>query len=174
MEFLDLNLPPQDRPDSTSVETAPPTVADNGATGRKWRRQGRKKPAGVREKGVEDLDSAFREGPHADYLKQYGDKILRMRDSLQNPPPGILTWKDLRWNIEVEKESRLVEDLQSLKSKQTKLIAYIPWDRVLDFVHGEQSGRKDVETTFIRDKNDPTNVGEKRQYRWNRHIEYQR
>jgi hypothetical protein len=174
MEFLHLNVPIQDRLDATFGERAPPAVADNRSSGMKWRRQGRKKPAGVREKGVEDLDAAFREGPHADYLRKYGHNVLRMRDSLQNPPPGILTWKDLRWNIEAEKETRLEEDPQSHKRKQSKLIAYIPWDRVGDFVHGEQSGRKDVETSFVRDKNDPTNVGEKTRYRWNCHIDYQR
>ena len=174
MEFLDPDVPKQEGRVAGFGERVPPAVADNRSSEMKWRRQGRKKPAGVREKGVEDLDAAFREGPHADYLKKFGFRVLRMRDSLQNPPPGILTWKDIRWNIEAEKETRLEEDPQSLKRKQSKLIAYIPWDRIGDFVHGEQSGRKDVETSFVCDKNDPTNIGDKTHYRWNCHIEYQR
>ena len=34
-------------------------AADNGAATRGWRRQGQKKPVGVHEEGVEDLDIAI-------------------------------------------------------------------------------------------------------------------
>ena len=112
---------------------------------------------------------------------KHGHKVLRMRNALQKPPPSLLTWKDLRWNIEADRATKsVVDDLHGLphhdrgEGKQSKLIAYIPWDRVMDFVNGEQSGRKDVETTFVRDKFDPTNVGDKTHYRWNCHIELQR
>ena len=181
MEFLDLNLLPQAFSGVDVGEVPVRSAANNGAATRGWRRQGRKKPIGVREEGVEDLDTAIREGPHARYLMKHGHKVLRMRDALQKPPPGLLTWKDLRWNIEAERETKsAVDDLHGLpdhgpgEGKQSKLIAYIPWDRVMDFVNGEQSGRKDVETTFVRDKFDPTNVGDKTHYRWNCHIELQR
>ena len=72
------------------------SAADNGAAARGWRRQGQKKPVGVRKEGVEDLDTAIREGPHAWDLMKHGHKVLRMRDALQKPPAGVLTWKDLR------------------------------------------------------------------------------
>ena len=82
--------------------------------------------------------------------------------------------------MQAERETKsVVDDLHGLldhdrgERKQTKLIAFIPWDRVMDFVNGEQSGRKDVETTFVRDKFDPTNVSDKTHYRWNCPIELQ-
>jgi hypothetical protein len=53
-------------------------------------------------------------------------------------------------------------------------VALIPWDRVADFREGEQRGRKDVETKFVRTKSDPRNEGEIKAYRWNVRIEYER
>lgn len=185
MEYLDLNVPPQAEGDGELSQVAPNSVyrnhADNVAADNTSRRQGRKKAEGVREEGIQDLDEAFREGPFVDYLMRHGHKVIRIRDSLQIPPDGLFTWKDLTWNVEADSETKsgregdppVLQD-QHPGKKQMKLIAYIPWDRVTDFVNGEQSARKDVETTFVRDKFDPTNVGDKKHYRWNCHIEYQR
>ena len=53
-------------------------------------------------------------------------------------------------------------------------MALIPWDRVADFRDGEQRGKKDVETKFVRTKSDPWNVGQIKSYRWNVYIEYER
>lgn len=168
MDSFDLNLPPQAGSD-VDLRDLPPVVN---------RRQGRKKPDGVRDEGVEDLELASREGPHSYYLTKYGDRLRRMRDALQSPPPGPFTWKDIHWNLEVDKEVQCNDDGDddngALSKKESKLVAYIPWDRVEDFVKGEESGRKDVETTFVRDKRDPTNVGEKTHFRWNRLIDLQR
>ena len=64
---------------------------------------------------------------------KHGHKVLRMRDALQKLPPDLLTWKDLRWNIEAERETKSgVDDLHGLpdhdcgERKQSKFIAYIP------------------------------------------------
>lgn len=61
-----------------------------------------------------------------------------------------------------------------MKKRNAKLLGYIPWDRVDDFIKCEKLGRADVKTTVVRDKNDPTKVGDKCQYGWNSHIEYRR
>jgi len=168
MDSFDLNLPVQGLSDAELKE-----FATKGS-----RRQGRKKTDGVREEGVIDLDLASKEGPHADYLQKYGHRLREMRDKVKHLPPGPLTWKDLRWDVAVEKGIKSEGDDYDvngyLKKKDSKLITYIPWDRVEDFVRGEESARKDVETTFVRDKYDPTNVGEKTQFRWNRLLELQR
>ena len=57
MEFLDLNLLPQVVSGVDADEVPVRSAADNGVAARGWRRQGRKKPVGVREEGVEDLDT---------------------------------------------------------------------------------------------------------------------
>ena len=82
MELLDLNLLPQAFSGVDAGEVPVWSAADNGVAARGWRRQGRKKPIGVREEGVQDLDTAIREGPHARYLMKRGHKILRIRDAL--------------------------------------------------------------------------------------------
>ena len=81
MKFLDLNLPPQAFSGVDAGEVPATSAANNGAVARGWRRQGRKKPVGVREEGVQDLDTAIREGPHSRYLMKHGHKVLRMRDA---------------------------------------------------------------------------------------------
>ena len=65
MEFLDLNLLPQVVSGVDAGEVPVRSAANNGAATRGWRRQGRKKPVGVRKEDVEDLDTAIREGLHA-------------------------------------------------------------------------------------------------------------
>jgi hypothetical protein len=52
MEFLDLNLLPQVVSGVDADEVPVRSAADNGVAARGWRRQGRKKPVGVREEGV--------------------------------------------------------------------------------------------------------------------------
>ena len=59
MEFLDLNLLPQVVSGVDAGEVPVRSAADNGVAARGWRRQGRKKPVGVRDEGVEDLDTAI-------------------------------------------------------------------------------------------------------------------
>ena len=148
----------------------------------KTRRQGRKKEVGVREKGVLSLEEAFRDGPHAQYLSQHGHVLREMRDRVQYPPPGMITYKDLTWlrAEEADAEADTISiDLEKLpetpkKKKAVKQVALIPWDRVPDFRDGEQRGRKDVETKFVRTKSDPRNVGQIKSFRWNVYIEYER
>lgn len=171
MDSFDLNLPAQAISDLDLKD-----YREKGS-----RRQGRKKSDGVREEGVEDLELASREGPHALYLEKYGLRLRGMRDKVKPLPIGPLTWKDIHWDVEgvdtakgIKREGNGYDDNGIVNKKETKLVAYIPWDRVEDFVMGEESARKDVETTFVRDKYDPTNVGDKTHFRWNRLLELQR
>ena len=97
---MDLNLQPQVFSGVDAGEVPVQSAADNGVAARGWRRQGRKKPVGMLEEGVEDLDTALREGPQARSLMKHGHKVLRMRDVLQKPPPGLRTWKDLTPEVE--------------------------------------------------------------------------
>jgi hypothetical protein len=144
------------------------------------RRQGRKKEAGVRKKGVPSLEEAFRDGPHAQYLSQYGHILLEMRGRVQYPPPGMFTYKDLMWlraeDADVDQDTISI-DLEKVpetpKRKAMKQVALIPWVKVADFRDSEQKGRKDVEMKFVRTKSDPRNVGQIKAYRWNVYIEYE-
>ena len=59
MEFLDLNLLPQVVSGVDADEVPVRSGVDNGVAARGCRRQGQKKPVGVREEGVQDLDTAI-------------------------------------------------------------------------------------------------------------------
>jgi hypothetical protein len=138
----------------------------------KTRRQGRKKEVGVHEKGVPSLEEAFRDGPHAQYLSQHGHVLREMRERVQCPPPGMITYKDLTWlraeeaDADTDTVSISLEKVpETPKKKAIKQVALIPWDRVADFQDGEQRGKKDVETKFVRTKSDPRNVGQIKSYR---------
>jgi hypothetical protein len=131
--------------------------------------------------GVPSLEEAFRDGPHAQYLSQYGHILLEMRGRVQYPPLGMFTYKDLTWlraeDADVDQDTISI-DLEKVpktpKRKAMKQVALIPWDRVADFRNSEQKGRKDVETKFVRTKSDPRNVSQIKAYRWNVYIEYER
>lgn len=112
MEYLDLNVPPLDADvDAWRHNWSAEQIEDELDAGpdKKRRRQGRKKPPGEREEGVEDLDAAFREGPFANYLAKHGHHVLRIRDLLQRPREGLFTWKDILWDLE-ETESNTKPD----------------------------------------------------------------
>jgi hypothetical protein len=93
----------------------------------------------------------------------------------------MITYKDLTWLRAEEADAEddtvsinLEKVLETPKKKAIKQVALVPWDKVVDFQDGEQRGRKDVETKFVRTKSDPQNVGQIKSYRWNVYIEYER
>jgi hypothetical protein len=100
---------------------------------------------------------------------------------VQYPSAGVFTYKDLTWLRAEEADAGddcFSIDLERIpktpKMKASKQVALIPWERVQDFREGEQRGRKDVETKFVRTKNDPRNVRDIKAFRWNVYIEYER
>jgi hypothetical protein len=128
----------------------------------KTRRQGRKKEVGVHEKGVPSLEEAFRDGPHAQYLSQHGHVLREMRERVQCPPPGMITYKDLTWLRAEEADA----DTDTVSISLEK-VPETPKKKAIkqDFQDGEQRGKKDVETKFVRTKSDPRNVGQIKSYR---------
>ena len=137
-----------------------------------YRRQGWKKKTGVYKTGVSSLEDTFRDGPHAQYLSQYGHILLEMRGRVQYPPPEMFTYKDLIWlqaeDADVDQDTisiNLEKVPETPKKKAMNQVALILWDRVDDFRDDEQKGRKDVETKFVRTKSDPRNVGQIKAYR---------
>jgi hypothetical protein len=93
----------------------------------------------------------------------------------------VFTYKGLTWLRAEEADAgddSFSIDLERVpktpKKKASKQVALIPWERVQDFREGEQRGRKDVETKFVRTKNDPRNVRDIKAFRWNVYIEYKR
>ena len=64
----------------------------------------------------------------ADHAKQL-DLIMEMRDQVQNPPLGEFCFQDLVWT----------KDVTHGKGKyRTSMLAVILWDRLPDFIQGEQ------------------------------------
>ena len=69
-----------------------------------------------------------------------------MRDRVQYSPSGMITYKDLTWlrAEEADAKTDIVSiDLEKVpetpkKKKAIKQVAFIPWDRVVDFQDGEQ------------------------------------
>jgi hypothetical protein len=92
----------------------------------------------------------------------------------------MFTYKDLTW-LRVEetdaKDDTVSIDLEKVpetpKKKAIKQVALILWDKVPDFQDGEQRGKKDMETKFVRTKSNPRNMGQIKSYRWNVYIEYE-
>lgn len=129
---------------------------------KKPRRQGRKKPlSSIPEKGVADLSAELLEGSHAAYFARTTDAARRLHnivDSLQHPPRGPFTNKDLRWILTISEDARrgpsrppidLERPPDREDSDKAARVAYIPWGCVHDFIAGEEGHRSDIDTKFV-------------------------
>lgn len=156
-----------------SAATDPPTTI--------VRKQGRKKPPNtIPEKGIADFHSHLLAGPYSAYFQRTPDaapRLQAMLDSIQVPPVGAFTHKDIRWVLHMPDSPRRTPTVIDLDLERPPLpeklesrvqVAYIPSDRVSDFITGEEGRRTDVDTRFVRTK--WKEEGKFKAIRWNVHL----
>jgi len=65
----------------------------------------------------------------ATFRATQADRIISLRERVQNPPPGAFAMDDLVWTNHVS---------QGQGIQKTSKLAVILWDRLEDFIKGEQ------------------------------------
>lgn len=99
------------------------------------------------------------------YMQKNGHILQGYRDAVQFPPRGPFTFKDIKWDFRqpnsypdvVEYCRRNVPESglgigrsEGDVSEKRYHVAYIPWERVEEFVEGESKRRSDVQTRFLK------------------------
>jgi hypothetical protein len=96
------------------------------------------------------------------YQEVQAAEFQRIDSLLQTPNTGTFMHTDLTW----ESHGRMKGRRSDPRVFDTVLVAYIPWDRVEDFVKGEEA-RSDAPCKFVC-QGSPTNVKGKLMFpRWN-------
>ena len=79
-------------------------------------------------------------------------QLLDIEERVQNPPPGIVGPRDLRWDV-VYRPPR-----GEHKRAHVVQQCYIPTDRVQDFIEGMQCGREGAQCKFRANKENRTST----------------
>lgn len=162
------------------------TTMPNPPRTAKMRKQGQKKPPNsIPKKGIADFHSELLDGPYFAYFRRTTNAAPRIQaifDNLHKSPQGpslITTFAHLPWILHtldlVKRGSKVVElDLERppLPEKLDSCVqsAYIPWNRIPDFITGEEGRRSDVDTRFVCTKREWKEEGKAKAIRWNIYL----